>query len=92
MNIKKRVSKGLGIISQIVNLLSIINLDEYYFETVILLRETMFINGILTNSEIWYSITKEELKELTDLDLALLIKVLKVPYSTPYEAYLLELE
>ena len=60
LNLKKIVSKGLGIISQIVNLLSVINLGEYYFETVILLRETMFINGILTNSEIWYSITQKK--------------------------------
>ena len=48
LNLKKIVSKGLGIISQIVNLLSVINLGEYYFETVLLLRETVFINGILT--------------------------------------------
>ena len=42
LNIKKRVDKGLGIITQIVNLLNMINLGEYYFETVILLRESVF--------------------------------------------------
>ena len=52
LNIKKRVDKGLGIITQIVNLLNMINLGEYYFETVILLRESVFLNGILTNAEI----------------------------------------
>ena len=90
-NIKKRVGKGLGIIADIVNLLGMINLGEYYFETVTLLRESVFLNGILTNAEIWYSLTKDEIKELEDLDLTLLRKVFKVPYSTPSEAYYLEL-
>ena len=49
------------------------------------------MNGILTNAEIWYSLTKDEIKELEDLDLTLLRKVFKVPYSTPSEAYYLEL-
>ena len=51
-------------------------------EIVILLRETMFINGILTNAEIWYNLTKEKIKELENLDLTLLRKVLRVPFST----------
>ena len=91
LNIKKRVGKGLGIITQIVNLLNMINLGEYYFETVVLLRESVFLNGILTNAEIWYSLTREEIKELEDLDLTLLRKIFKVPFSTPSEAYYLEL-
>ena len=37
-NIKKRIGKGLGIIADIINLLGVINLGEYYFETVTLLR------------------------------------------------------
>jgi hypothetical protein len=90
-NIKKRVGKGLGIITQIVNLLRMINLGEFYCETVILLRESVFLNGILTNAEIWYSLTKDEIKELENLDLALLRKVFNVPFSTPTEAYYLEL-
>ena len=51
----------------------------------------MFLNGILTNAEIWYSLTKEEIKQLEDLDLTLLRKLLNVPYSTPSEAFYLEL-
>ena len=48
LNIQKRISKGLGIISQLINLLSYISLGEFYMETVILLRESVFLNGILT--------------------------------------------
>ena len=38
-----------------------------------------------------YWLTQKELKELSDLDLTLLRKVLKIPFSTPSEAYFLEL-
>ena len=86
LNIKKRVSKGLGIITQITNFLNMINLGEYYFATVVLLRESLFINGVLTNAEIWYSISKEEMKELEALDHTLIRKLFNVPFSTPIEA------
>ena len=68
-----------------------ISLGEHYIVTVILLREAIFLNGILTNAEVWYALTKEELKALDDLDKTLLRQVLKVPFSTPSEAYYLEL-
>ena len=37
-NIKSRVSKGLGIVSQIINLMDIVNFGEHYFEIGMLLR------------------------------------------------------
>ena len=43
------------------------------------------------NAEIWYNLTKDEIKELENLDLTLLRKVMRVPFSTPSEAYFLEL-
>ena len=90
-NIQSRISKGVGKITQILNILDTISLGEYYMETAILLRESMFLNGILTNAEIWYGLTKEEIKQFEDLDLTLLRKLLKVPFSTPSEAFYLEL-
>ena len=89
--IKKRVSKGIGIITQIINLLDSITLGQYYIEIALLLRESLFINGVLTNAEIWYSLSSEEIKEFEDLDKSLLRKILRVPFSTPGEAYFLEL-
>ena len=91
LNVKKRVGKGLGIVTQIMNMLEFVNLGEFYFETAILLRESILINGMLTNSEIWYSLKKEEIKELENVDMTLLKKIFKVPFSTPSEAYFLEL-
>ena len=64
---------------------------EFYIEIVVLLRESIFINGILTNAEVWYNLSKDDIKELEDLDLVLLRKVMKVPLTTPTEAFYLEL-
>ena len=48
-NVDKRISKGLGIISQITNLLEVVSFGHYYIEIALLLRESMFLNGILHN-------------------------------------------
>ena len=53
-NIKSRAGKGLGIISQILTILETVSFGKYYFQIAMTLRESMFLNGILTNSEIWY--------------------------------------
>ena len=52
-NIEKRVSKGLGIITQILNMLNILSFGKHYMEIALLERDTKFINGILCNAEIW---------------------------------------
>ena len=78
-NIKQRVSKGLGIMTEILNLLDLISFGPYLIEIALLLRESMLINGILTNVEVWYNLTTNEIKEFEDLDKVFLRKVLGVP-------------
>ena len=73
------------------NILEKITLGEYYFSTAISVRESMFVNGILTNAEIWYGLTKAEVGELEDLDEQLLRKILNTKYSVPAECLYLEL-
>lgn len=90
-NINKRIAKGLGIISSITNLLDKISLGVFYVEIFIVLRNSMFINGILTNTEVWHNFKKCEVEELEELDRSLIRKVLKVPITTPKEALHLEL-
>ena len=90
-NIAKRISKGMGIITQILHLLESVSLGHYYMEIALLFREALFINAILTNSEIWYNFCDKEVKEFEDLDQLLLRKILQVPFSTPQEAFHLEL-
>ena len=91
LNIKSRVSKGLGIVSQIFNVLEQLNFGNHFIEIGLILRESMLINGILTNGEVWYNMTKGDIKELDKVDLLYLQKLLKVPKSTPREAIFLEL-
>ena len=89
-NIKSRVAKGVGIISQIMTLLESVTLGEHFFSTSILLRESKFLNGILTNCDSWYGLTNEQINELAILDRSLLRKFLDAPISTPSESLYLE--
>jgi hypothetical protein len=91
LNIKNRVSIGLGAISQIENMLSKITLGNHYFKTAVLLRESLFLSKILPNSEAWYGLKKNEIEELESLDKMLIRSILKTPLSTPSEALQLEL-
>ena len=60
-NIRHRVSKGLGIISQIMRTLETVSFGNKYFAIALSLRQAMFINGVLTNVDIWYHLTKAEI-------------------------------
>ena len=73
------------------NLLEIVSFGSHYIEIALLLRESMFLNGVLYNSEVWYGLTKAEISEFEKLDRLLLRKILGVPFSTPQKAFYLEL-
>ena len=51
----------------------------------------MFLNGILTNTEIWYGLSSSEISELDELDRSLLRQILNTKISTPVESLFLEL-
>ena len=90
-NLKQRISKGLGIITKIMNILETVTLGEHYFSTAVLLRESMFLNGILTNIDVWYGLNQGEIDQLDDLDKSLLRQIFKTKISTPAESLFLEL-
>ena len=71
-NVENRISTGIRIITQILNLLEIVSFGKHYIETDPLLRESMFINGVLFNAEVWYGFTRSEISEFEDLDRLLL--------------------
>ena len=48
-NIKQRVSKGIGIISQIFTILENTAFGSSYFEIAFLLRESLLVNSVLFN-------------------------------------------
>ena len=90
-NIGSRIGKGHGKITDIMNILEKTSIGYDYFRIALLLRESMFLNSILTNSDIWTGITKSEIEQLEKLDLILLRKFLNTPFSVPAEAVYLEL-
>ena len=52
-NIRNRVNKGIGQISKIMDILKSVSFGSNYFEIATTLREAQFINGILTNADVW---------------------------------------
>ena len=55
--IEKRRQKGIGIISQITGIINGLSLGHYYFKIAFIFRESMLLNGILTNLEVWHPVT-----------------------------------
>ena len=51
----------------------------------------MLINGILTNAEIWYNLTKSEIERFESLDRLFFRRLLSVAETTPKEAFYLEM-
>ena len=92
INIQSRVGKGLGNITRIMNMLDKVTLGSHYFKTAMLLRESLFLSALLTNSESWHGVTTTNINQLETIDKLLLRKILKTPISTPIEAMYLDLE
>ena len=82
-NIDARVKKGLGIIKQINAILEDMCFGKHFFKVAKILRESLFLNSILLNSEAWCSVSKKNIEELERIDNTLLKNIFQVPTSTP---------
>ena len=90
LNIQRRVSKGVGIIYQLMNLLETTSVGKHYFKIALLLRDSIFLNSIFINSEVWYGVTKSEIEQLESVDRTLLRRIFRLPISTPISGLYLE--
>ena len=90
-NIKDRVRKGLGIVTNIMNILETITFGSKYFEIAVTMRQALLINGILTNSEVWHGTTKAQFEELEEVDKLLIRRILNAPIYACIESLYLEL-
>ena len=88
--VEQRRQKGIGICSQIIGIVNGLSLGNYYFKIGFFLREAMFLNGILTNSEVWYPIKESQIEILQNVDLILLKKLTNAHSKTAKEAFYLE--
>ena len=90
-NILQRVNKGMGLITEIMDMLSRVSFGSNYFEIAVTLRESRLLNGILTNADVWYALKKSEIEELEEVDKILLRRILGAPDSTCIESLYLKL-
>ena len=89
-NIKARISRGNGILSQIRKYLETVSFGAHFFKIALLLRESLFLSSILTNSESWYGLTTSEIADLESLDLVFFRSLFQVPQTVPTVALFLE--
>ena len=89
-NIKARVSKGNGILSQIRNYLETVSFGAHYFKIALLLRESLLLNGMLTNCDSWYGLSESEISDLESLDLAFFRTLFELPQTVPIVSFILE--
>ena len=87
-NILRRVSKGNGKISELMNMLEKTSVGIHYSKIAMLLRESIFLNSVLTNSEVWYGVTSSDVNQLEAVDKDLLRSFSRLPSSTVAGLYL----
>ena len=85
------MNKGIGIISEIMDMLTSVSFEHTFFEIAKTLRDARLLNGILTNADFWYSLQKSEIDELEEVDRMLLRNILGAPETTCIESLYLEL-
>ena len=88
--IQSRISKGFGAISSILAIVNEIPLAHWRIEAGMKLRQAMFLNGTLFNSEAWHGIKDDEVEMLEKIDEALLRGILNAHAKMPVEALFLE--
>ena len=89
-NIMARRSKGVGVISEITNILDGLCLGVHYFTTALMLRQVMLHQVLLSNSETWGRLIQKDIERLERVDCMLLQKLFQVPSSTPTASLYLE--
>ena len=82
-NIQEKTQKGTVLIFQIQKTIKSIGFGTYTPEIALLLRNSILVNGMLTNAEVFYNFTLKETEEFEKVDRLFFQKVLSVPVSTP---------
>ena len=63
-NVQHRKNKGLGTISQIMDILDTVYFGKYYFEVALVLRSSLLLSSLLLNSELWVNLTDKDIRGL----------------------------
>jgi hypothetical protein len=63
----------------------------YFFQVAVMFRNSMFINAILCNSEVWYNLSGANISQLEQVDETLLRRIFETGIHTPKVMLYLEL-
>ena len=77
-----KISKGKGVINEIVFILENIHLGNHFFHALKMMRESLFISVITHQSGVWFNVTEREMKDLESLDSLLLSQALRTNSKT----------
>ena len=89
-NVSARRSKGLGMICEIISIIDSLCLGCHYFATALIMRQSMLVSVMLSNSEAWLRLTKSDLGKIEGVDRMFLRRVFQVPNSVPISFLYLE--
>ena len=89
-NLDARRSKGMGVISEILSILDGMCLGAHYFVSALMMRQSMLVMVLLTNSETWLRLTQKDLGKLEGIDRLFIRRIFQVPNSTPIPFLYLE--
>ena len=59
---------GLAAINQINSMLNLTSLGHFFFEISLVLRDSILINKLVFNSEVWYHVYKAQIEKLEQID------------------------
>ena len=74
---KERIDRGWAIKSEILAILREVPLGHHEIEAGLILRNAMFVNGVLSSMEVRYGIREREIRELEKIDEELLRKIVR---------------
>ena len=89
-NIPERSAKAYAILSEIRAILTDVPLGKYRTEVGLLLRQAMFINGVLFNCESWQGLCTTDITLLEKVDHQVMKVICDGHSKTPTEFYYLE--
>jgi hypothetical protein len=88
--IKQRKAKAYSYLSEIRALLSDMPFGKRRLQIGLMLRDAMFVNGVLCNSEVWHNISQKHIEELETVDHAVMRHIIGAHAKVPTEFLYLE--
>ena len=88
--VKAREAKSIGIINQISLILKNVSLGMFHFRTAFILRDSIFINGLLTNVESWYHVSERNVKTFYDADIKMFSSIFETSLKVNHVLYFIE--